>query len=1106
MPLFHETRTGLSQWLKSFLSGRGLPSPDQRPLYAYQATSEEYQDLKRRVAQAGKAGASKADLGFDAAFVFFCAEWYRREYEREFGWTWDPIWQCLGFHLDANDLRQVIPKGLERYWSRPIRYYESERRNFLGSVFSEGGLPFRVLKQSDSRFQSVFARILKRHESARQMGFKTAQVVKLLIEEARLPQAFTEDTSVDLISEMADELVSIVQLNGLDKKSDPVAELDQVNPNWRESFPIPLDDETGTDFLNGLLNSASIQQRSVKRSANIWQCRHFFFELDPSVLHTQVSFPRELTFSLETPASSSRLELAIYEGEQILVSLPPGYAQLEGQRARVRLSVRGITCKRRQLQDELSLVAMDGGVVLASCPVPSSAVGLGEVPLGFVFEDDQWRLSGQASFTTKAEELLLVLPDAASVESAGGDLFRNDDCLGQGTWRLKGQGIAKVYADETFSIKTGAVSTIDSEVALSGETLHWPSKPVHTFLGIPRITGLANDSALAQQGVRLYFAGKPTSQSELHELLGAQHVSVRNQEGEALFRRRVGILPSDFRVELKSGSRPNQGSLLFYTVLPCLFKVLHDSIKVTQTRQGDCMELSLEAVGIPPAQLRIQVEPNLLGEPIELELPFPASGILAFDGRSRPLSSELSVNQLLGARLYMFGRSGVATSYQLELSLKGKEASNAFYRWHYRAGSRPLEVSLAGLRDQVNSLFSLDTGIDHVIEMRVTGGGRDIYFRIKPYDSECELDRNRMLLSFPSFQGGLDEALPRPILMLLSEPERKPVQLISRRSEGVAVGDFEIPASIDKAGPWLVLPHKDSSFSFRPCYVHGACPSLADLGEIKSLQKAVPAFDPRAPVSAFEPVLSSMADNPAHTGWQFLRTLYDEYAYLPLASFEVWRALIKHPPALAMALFKFEMKAEFLSRIEAEFPVFWEFFPVRCLRAADRSFRTFMASKGLQDAAIQPLMSVMYERLASAFPIYEGDLQNWLGSGEIPRGIDLPSAFMEETVKSWYQDLIRQRSQEDWPDYGAGILQQACLGLDDSPISFRPEMDYRGSVVYLPVFAAAVSAGRLTFEHHFPGKSGNSIFFLRKARNFDHDWFNVVYRYCLLKFSLSHEL
>ncbi len=86
-------------------------------------------------------------------------------------------------------------------------------------------------------------------------------------------------------------------------------------------------------------------------------------------------------------------------------------------------------------------------------------------------------------------------------------------------------------------------------------------------------------------------------------------------------------------------------------------------------------------------------------------------------------------------------------------------------------------------------------------------------------------------------------------------------------------------------------------------------------------------------------VLDQMASSPTHSGWQFLRSLYEQYGYLPLATFEIWRALVQHPQALAMSLFKFEMSIEYLNRIENEFPIFWEFLPILEIKAQQKDFR-----------------------------------------------------------------------------------------------------------------------------------------------------------------------
>src|SRR5690606_10058197 len=98
------------------------------------------------------------------AFCLYCAEWYRRKYSRNDGWSWEAIWASLGFKFSAVELAKIIPKGMEGFWRRPVRYYDSERRNFLGSLFCEGGLPFQVLQESGSRFQMLFQKILKHHD------------------------------------------------------------------------------------------------------------------------------------------------------------------------------------------------------------------------------------------------------------------------------------------------------------------------------------------------------------------------------------------------------------------------------------------------------------------------------------------------------------------------------------------------------------------------------------------------------------------------------------------------------------------------------------------------------------------------------------------------------------------------------------------------------------------------------------------------------------------------------------------------------------------------------------------------------------------------------
>ena len=69
----------------------------------------------------------------------------------------------------------------------------------------------------------------------------------------------------------------------------------------------------------------------------------------------------------------------------------------------------------------------------------------------------------------------------------------------------------------------------------------------------------------------------------------------------------------------------------------------------------------------------------------------------------------------------------------------------------------------------------------------------------------------------------------------------------------------------------------------------------------------------------------------------------------------------------------------------------------------------------------------------------------------------------------------------------------------DVVIDIYPEADYRYSVAWLPVFAAAVASGKTSFETVFEHKPG-AVFFLRQVRDFDSRWFKAIFQCSLLRY------
>ncbi|WP_305828237.1 STY4851/ECs_5259 family protein [Pseudomonas aeruginosa] len=1089
-----------SSWLGRFLQRRGLSAPDQRGLYAYHCSLDEYGELQHLLREFGGFDAALKDPAACACLVLFGSEWYRREYRSEYAWTWDPIWKTLGFNLSPGELSKVIPKGLEGYWKRPLHFYEAGHRDFLGSLFGEGGLPFQVLREGGSRFQWLFDRLLRQYDQWHLLGFNTLQQVEQQLEKASLPQVFASRTSIELIARMVDELVALVRNYGLAQADEPVVRLDALNPKWRELFPLPLDNETGSELLNGLLKTATIEGKKRRRDATGWSCRHFWHEAQPDVLKVQVSMPEEVVLRLTTQPSTTRFELAIVEDGQAIAALGPGYALVDNGVAHIRLRLREVIGKRQDCSAQLSLVAMAGGMLIATQPIEGSAVALGEVPLGFEPVNDRWQLCGQASFNTAGEELLLVLPEGGKLNMAaeGEEAIFSDmaPAFSLHTVKVQGKAQFQVESDELYRIRTGHAVGMGLGLELAGTQIDWPTKPALTFVGLPRVQWPTAAGELQQQGGDLYVAGKQPGSGLLQEVLGTQYVSVRNRSGNALLRRRVGILPTDFRVELRSGEKPGQGSILVHSRQRCLLQIVDDSLQVQQVKREDHTELRLSAKGFPPVRVRLSVTPSLMADPVEIDLPFPNSGFLAFDGTGKHLKRDLSVDDLLGARLYLFGRAGAPTRFSLELTLRGSAARNACYSWTYTVAEKPLELSLFNIREQIVDLLSLQSGIDQVVELRVFGNGQDTSYRIRRYSTEMQLDRDRQMLCAANLHDGAD-AIPEPVLMLLHDPMRSSIALRSRTSEGVPTGDFELPIAVERDGPWLVLPKSGSSVSFRPLFIAGGWKPLAPSDGIQSLQKAVLTFDHASPVSSFTPVLDAMAVNPMHSGWQFLRALYEGYGYLPLATFEVWKALVGHTRALAMALFKFEMEATFLGRLETEFPIFWEFLPITEIHLAAKRFAAFLKVKGVAEEAIDALIGRMFSRLGETYSAYGQSVQRFLSGKPVGPEIKVPLATFKSVLHGWYLELIRERSEAKWPEFGGKRLERWHSSQGCSVIAFRSEMDYRNAVLYLPVFAAAVACGKARFTDAF-ADGVEAIFFLRQVRDFDSKWFNSIYQYCLL--------
>ena len=1093
-------RRETTDWLRAFLDRRGLTEPDDRALYRYRCSEGEYAELGRLLRLIPDFADMVRETRICGALVLAIAEWSRRERQFHHQWEWEPIYQAFGLDLNPVLRGQVIVNGLEGFWGRPVHRFQAGHRDFLGSLVSEGGLPFQVLRAPNNPLHTLFARLLRKADQADSLGADMEALVRREVEAAPLPQVFSSVGPVRLIAGMTEQLRFLVSVHGLDSASDPVEFLSEHDPQWRERFPIPLDQDLGTEFLNSLLQTASDEGRRWRRTGALC-CKHIWQEGKADGLVSLVVVPAEVTVPLAHAPTSSRLEVEILEGTEPRLRMGAAFADL-GQPGHARLRMRSgeRTIKRQSPTRSLFLVVSAGGLQVGRIEIPDSAIPLGEVPVGLARGEEVWRVCGQASFRTEDQDVLVVVPEGVSlqaVEPQDAKVQPEATPFDSEGYRVRGQTTVTLVGDDRYLVRTGHEGGAASGLALSGDLLEWPTSPSFCVLGMPRIAGDGNNGAADVTGLRAYIGGCRVEDLDRHDMTGVRFVSVRNAAGETLLRRKVAILPADFQIDLTGSHEPGQGWIRVTSAQRCLVEVSDDRLEVQRTRDGNATSLHLRAHGEIPAEVLMRVTPSLVSDPVEIRLPFPYVGCMTQDRHGRPLAKDLSIDNLLGARLMLYGMPG-HPGFAVTLSLAGYNRGQLYDRWTYRATQRPLEISLYGLHERMVDLLSVDTSIDCEVRLEVEGGPAPLRRNIRLFGAQLRQTAGDELClisqHMPGESGSEDSAdTAKPRLMLLHDPSMPSVPLKPVCSEGVVTGGFQLPFQVERDGPWLVVPGPGSAVSFRPVFVPGQPDPEVNLENVESLQKAVQAFRPDSAVSSFVRVLDAMGENPRHGGWEFLKALYRNFGYLPLTTFEVWKALVRHPRALCMAMFKFEMDETFVCRLERDFPLFFEMLPVQEFRAVTERFRGFLLEQGIPQETADTVLNGILGRLETATVAYGTELQQWLSTGYV----DAQARQARLVLPMLFERVIRERVEGEWPDYGAHTLAKWIGGQSDHLAGgLNPELRHRKAVAYLPAFVAAVALGEARVDELFD-HSEEALFHFRRIRDFDANWFRIAFNAAL---------
>lgn len=1071
-----------SSWLTAMFHKRGLNKANKKPLFTYQLTSDEYQELKLVIIRLTASKERLKNHEWCAAFVLFCSEWYRREYQE--GWSWDGIWNVLGFKVEANQRPQLIEKGLG-YWGRKVNQYENERNDYLGTLYSEGGLPFGLLASQGSRYQQLFKRLLNEFDNAKSFG--TSPILRIQKQLEGFPDAFQKETTVALLDEMVESLYDFIDRFDLSNQSDPVLHLDESYPAWRKSFPIPLEDLTGNEFLAGLLTSATSHRKNLKQRQKRLAIQQWLSNSESFGFIGKIECDKHIQIPVgKTEFSHPNAELFLFEGQQQIKSL--GRVRLQCDQLVTTLHLRSTSFhfSRERWEAPLNLVVMQSGTIRYQEVIPDSAILLRDMPVVLQLIDGRNNVIGFGSVSKKAESLYALAPSYFEVlnQDEVVSIHSYEELVGgYQLIKFSGELTLSSYLEEVndqYIISTKSDVFTKDLLVITGPEHTFESKQGYPiYKGVPKIDCKLSNAVIYIEdtiyGKGQYFAS----------IYGRQVLRVKVGD-KTLYRRKIAILPESLQIKTEAGATPTQGLIRLECDKNLTSRVsTRIATKIIKSDMGSSIELNADEQ--PPSEIELEVFANLLADPVTIKIPFPSRGALLFDGNGQKLSKRIIIEDLFGARaLFFFEPEKGRAKFDIELKAPTRSKDNVNYNYSYSVSESFKEINLYEFRHKIKELLSTSDGLDETVRLIVSSSSSDsTQYQIGRYTTSPK--KKDDLLVFDEREVS-DFGSIQVELINLENPEEKPIKLTQRNSNDSPIGKFELPVII--SSPKLAVPSKSSRVSFRASYLapnHSALNSE----KAKTLNKAVSEFHPNTNPNPFDTIFDVMAVDFSHSSWRYLDTLFENFSYLPMSTFEVWKALAKHPICLtAYPLASKHNTEDVMQAFQTEFNIVWELNSLETWKRALSCYKRSMEVQAYPDEIVDRFEKKERNELAS-----------FLGLTDFLKVSVQSVALYSSLISVWKGDLLRLNAEIDnWPTQYDFQLSQWVLSHKPELLSFDIPHKFQTSVMLFPIVAAAVVSDEAVWSDVL-GTTNTNYLLLRQLMDFDRDWFNSVFQCCLSIFA-----
>lgn len=1093
--------SSISDLLTKIMGKRNLSHPDERPLFHYRIKDHEYKVLEALL--------SKYDIdtiNWSAGFVFYATEWWRRNFSGSH-WTWDPILQTIGkSNINTAKRSQIVEKGFH-YWKRKIHTDQfTQRRDFLGSIFAESGIPNNVLTNEINWLPNLIVGSYKEFSGTSLSETDSILPIRLNVQRRPIPEVLNNDSFFGLIKDVVVSLIYIKRKYQLDDKPEPVNYLDNEFPDWRDNFPVKID-EVGKTFLDNILSEVAKIRETYKYEIKI---DHKLIKInDQYSIKAQLVIPgkfynfEELGLSQsEFDKFSSKAQIFLTSDNQDRIQL--GYAFKPKNRDGFqinRVSANLPMINAFQKEWELSMVdSLSGESAILELP-GGDALDV-DMPWVFLKDNNDWMLKTQGSVRSSKDEAKIICKKNAQIEC---EEFVELSSFSEDQKIIKINSICFISDTENkFKIRLSSDSDDNFQYRLVSSKNkiipYFTKENSKVFIGFPSIvqteteTGHKNIIGANRGNIQIK---KPTGsnwQNANALFHGNFKMRLLGNEDEVLHTQKIMVLPDSFSVQLKNQNQ-GMGIINLTGTGEYELSVIYKKVKgeITQTEEGHKIELSAKNE-LFAESITMKLQSAEHGT-IKLKVPFPNDEPKIVNNEEEVVAqhSTLYINNLHGYRLLCTNTRDTSRTLKIRLELIDSYADylqNIIKSKPLKIqGESNLEKSLIDFKDDLEQLFAASSAsIDAYIKLWFDNNQ---YIKIKQYQYTGNFNKDDH-----SFCINTNEAINGDNISVKAFRLDMPLQ-----DENILTLDFDpekyiwiFPNEYKSTGKWMIFPGQGSKIMFRPNVIVFKTNDVPSKIETVDQIWEASLTDYENRIELFSQLFERISMDFENPNWNELQILWKNTSHLPLGVFDIWKAIVKTPKALISCFINLESKL--IEKLNNEFLINWNLILVddwiKLFNAYKEYLDNITSSTDLTKKLINSKLQKLSSHLGLSFiadELLPSLLFNNNDINEIPKPLFI--SIIQESING-----LRNRHQgERWPDSMKDFIVETFNNLPNSYKNLLPNdlSPYSKSVIYLPVLFALQSLNQELVElSEFDLLDSHRM---NQVVEFDTEYFNDIYNF-----------